>query len=806
MHFPFPVPCSPFPCLSPVPRSPLFMTRRPPYALAALAAALVLVGYVVTLAPTVTFWDAGEFIAAAKNLGIPHPPGTPLFVLIGHVWGAVVPLAEYAQRTNLLSATLSAAGSGFLFLVVHDTLARFTADLPATTDRLLRVGGSLAAVLVAGFTFTTWQNSNETEVYAAATFTIAAITWLCFAWRRARGTARASHILLLILYLAGLSIGNHLLALLVGPAVVCFLAAELRASPAERSADRSTEWAQVAVVAGSWALLIGCGLGSTVLIVIGAVCFVAAAAFATVASSLAFAVVALLVSAIGVTSYLFLYIRAGQHPVINEAQPDNWNALLAVIRRAQYPVRTPLDDPTVPHGPDNPGRNATIIGLQLLNYVQYFDWQWANGVRAVLKFAGTQFPARTLATLLFAWLGLRGLFLQRRTDRSAWWLLFMLWLVTGLGLVAYMNFKPGFSMGYNAYPQPDDHEVRDRDYFFVVSFLVWGLWAGIGLASLARAAWGRLGPGALALGVVALVPFAGNFTAATRRQGPDATLAADFAYDLLNSVPPYGILFSYGDNDTFPLWWAQEVNDVRRDVLVVCLALAETDWYKRQLRDGPVRSFDEAAAPAIWQGRHPVAPTWKPHDLSDHQIAQAVGQLLPQSVTIPIGPIRHLLKRGTPIYSRDIVVLKILQDNHGRRPIAWAMTTGADYYGLEPYLLQRGLVMELETAQVDTVSPDVDMQRILGVALDVPVTDRLIWETYRYAGLDHDLPAPLEPTAAGVANNLSLPFAQLAYAYQARGDTTRAARNIARASQLSSNPSLRNALRHLLQPGPESAP
>jgi hypothetical protein len=778
------------------------MTRRPPYALASLATLLVLAGYVITLAPTVTFWDAGEFIAAAKSLGIPHPPGTPLFVLIGHVWAALVPLSEYAQRTNLLSATLSACGAGLMFLVVHDVLAAAATDLEGAAERLVRVGGSFAAALVSGFTFTAWQNSNETEVYAAATFTIAAIAWLCTLWRGMRGTTRAAHLLLLILYLAGLSIGNHLLALLVGPAVVCFLASVLWYEPASTSEERAAEWAQVAVVAGSWALLIGCGLGSATLTVLGAACFLAAAAFAVHSGTLPFALVALAVSSIGVTSYLYLYIRAGQHPIINEAQPDRWDALLAVIRREQYPVRTPLDDPTIAHSPDNPGRGATIIGLQLLNYVQYFDWQWANGVRSTLGVAAFQFPLRTLATLVFSSLGLQGFLLHRRSDRSSWWLLFMLWLITGLGLVAYMNFKPGFSMGYTVYPDGNDHEVRDRDYFFVVSFVVWGLWAGMGIASLARWAvsrW-RLSPpiAAVPITLLALVPFVGNFTAASRRQGPDATLAADFAYNLLNSMPPYGILFTYGDNDTFPLWWAQEVNGIRQDVLVVCLALTETDWYKRQLRDYPTRPFDEAAAPAIWKGRSPIAPTWRPHSLTDEQIARAEAQLLPRDITVQLGPVSHTLRRGTPIYSRDFAVLRLLQDNLGRRPIGWSLTTGGEYFGLDRFILQQGLVMQLQTAPIDTTRPEVDHRRILGTALDVPATERLLWETYRYAGLDTDQPKILEPTASGIANNLSLPFSQLAYFYEGKGDRAAAVRNLTRAGRLSTNPGFRQALATLL--------
>ncbi len=556
-------------------------------------------------------------------------------------------------------------------------------------------GGAFAAVLIAGFTFTTWQNSNETEVYAVACFTIAAIAWLSFRWRAARGTARAPHLLLLILYLGGISIGNHLLALLAGPAVVAFMAAALWESPADSAEERQVEWAQTAVVMGTWGVLIGGGLGSTTLLILGGIAFLIAAGLSWRAHNLPFALVALVIACIGVTSYLYLYIRAGLHPPINEAQPDNWNSLLGVIRREQYPIRTPLDDPTIPHGPDNPGRSLTMFGLQLLNYLQYYDWQWANSVKQAVGV----FPLRTLATLLFTFLGIRGTVLHRRTDRSGWWLLFALWLITGLGLVVYMNFKPGFGLAFDRYPDPTDHEVRDRDYFFVVSFIVWGLWAGMGLAALIGAMMRRikLAPAlaAVPLALVALTPFVSNFTAATRRQGPDAHLAPDFAYNLLNSVPPNGILFTYGDNDTFPLWWAQEVAGIRQDVLVVCLALTETDWYKRQLRDFPNRPFDEAAAPAIWKGRNPVTPTWKPHTMTDPQIRDAIGTLLPQDVTLKIGPITHTLRKGTPFYSRDYAVMRILVENAGKRPIAWSVTTGNEFHGLNGYILQQGLVQSL---------------------------------------------------------------------------------------------------------------
>src|SRR5919199_1582602 len=164
---------------------------RPPYLAATLAVGLVLLGYVLTLAPTVTFWDAGEFIAAAKTLGIPHPPGTPLFVMIAHVWAGIVPVGEYAVRTNLLSATLSALGAGCFFLVAHESIRALIPNPDDHTGRMIRLGGAAAAALLGAFTFTNWQNSNETEVYAVATFTIAAMAWLAHLWRRHPGTDHA---------------------------------------------------------------------------------------------------------------------------------------------------------------------------------------------------------------------------------------------------------------------------------------------------------------------------------------------------------------------------------------------------------------------------------------------------------------------------------------------------------------------------------------------------------------------------------------------------------------------------------------
>ena len=252
----------------------------------------------------------------------PIRPARPLFVLIAHVWALLVPLGEYAVRTNLLSAIFSAAGAGLLL----SRGPRVARPAPSLRRRATpRVGSRRRplAALFGAFTFTNWQNSNETEVYAVATFTIAAMSWLvlsgaaagprsgpgaCCSWSSTWPASR---------------IGNHLLALLAGPGVVAFLVVTLLRDPAPRPGGAAAEWGQVAVVAGVWALLIGTGLGSTELIALGGACFVAAAVYAAMGGAGGFALAALLIAAVGVTPYLYIYIGRPSTRSINEAAPGH---------------------------------------------------------------------------------------------------------------------------------------------------------------------------------------------------------------------------------------------------------------------------------------------------------------------------------------------------------------------------------------------------------------------------------------------------------------------------------------------------
>jgi hypothetical protein len=704
--------------------------------------------------------------------------------MMGHVWADILRIGGYAWRTNLMSACFSAAGAGCFFLVAHRLLAG--------DDPIRRIGGAAAGAVISGFTFTVWQNSNETEVYTVATFSIAAICWLCLRWRDMRGTTRAPHYLLLVLYIAALSIGNHLLALLVGPAVSAFIFVTLRAAPAADPADDRVEWSEWAVISALWVVLIGVGLGSTPLLVLGGVLCAAALAFCVTAGSFFFPLATLAVAAVGVSTYAFLYIRSGLQPLLDEADPETWRNLLAVIRREQYGSRGPLDNPLFLPGEDNPGRTLTLFAQQLVNYGQYFVWQWGRGLGVIVAA-----PA-----VLFTALGTLGFDDARRRDRGIAWLLGALWLVTGLGLVVYMNFKPGFSLFWDQYPKFDQHEVRERDYFFTVSFQVWGLLAGVGLAR-AFAWWRTLGRWATGTAVaVALLPFVLNFSTASRRHGADATAARDIAYNLLQSVEPYGILFSYGDNDTFPVWYLQEVEGVRQDVTLVNLSLAALDWYVRQLVARPTRPFDPAGAPAVYRALAPPVPPGPPLRLTREAIDELQPVRVGEGNIFSAGGLQLPIPAGKVLQVRDLVILYTLAASLPTRPVAFGVSSGRGaWLGLDPHLVLEGLAYRVFPGRPDTVKSYVP--GIQGTMVDPRRTALLVDSVFAFGRLLEADVERLDPAARQVATSFSIPFLELGNAAALRRDKAATLARFRRAEHLNPSPQLAEIIGRVEREGVE---
>src|SRR6266487_3097342 len=654
------------------------LPEAPPYLWAGVVALGALILYVATLAPTTQFWDTSEYIAAAYVLGIPHPPGNPLFTLIAHTWGLLPLAAAYAERINLLAAVTSAVAAGCWFLVGERWMRSWVpARLPR---RLAAVAGALSAATA----FTVWNQSVVNEkVYTLSLLSIALVLWLIVRWDDQPPGEGHDHHLLMIVYLLALTSTNHMMGVLVGPVVMVLLYPPLKRERPVGLAARRVEWSQWLVFCSAYALIVGSGLESSTPLKLAAVLFVAVSVYALAyARNGDFAVAVLLVAVVGVSVYLFLPIRAAHFPPINEGEPTTSAALWDVLTRQQY-------------GKPPVWQRQATPQAQIGMWIQYFTWQWgrdwATGVRGALA-------------VIFAFVGSLGAYRHWKADRRTAVAMTALMATLTLLLIFYLNFKYGYSQRPDL-PQAL-HEVRERDYFFIASFALWGVWVGMGLATLMEwltesletrepnpARRWLLATPVLAL---ALVPLLGNHRTASRK---GETLARDFAYDMLQSVEPYGVLVTAGDNDTFPLWYAQEVEHIRQDVTVVNLSLANTDWYLRQLQRRPLASFDSTRAPAMYRGRAWPKPPGK-----------------------QLG--RQYLERA------DVIVLEAIKDQLGKRPIYYSRTVGpyADQFGLTGYLEGQGFARKLRQTAL-AVTDSIKLLPVFGF-VNLPRSEALAFEVY----------------------------------------------------------------------------
>ena len=695
------------------PQTPYVEPERPPYLLAGLVTLGALVLYVATLAPTTQFWDTSEYIAAAHVLGIPHPPGNPLFVLIAHTWGLLPLAAGYATRINLLAAVTSAIAAGSWFLVSERWMRAW---VPARLPRRL---AALAGALVAATAFTVWNQSVVNEkVYTLSLLSIALALWLIVRWDDQPAGEGHDHHLLMIVFLLALTSTNHMMGVLVGPAVVVLLFPPLKDQRPSDEAARRVEWSQWLVFCSVYALIVASGLENAGPLKLAAVLFLGALGYAFLqARNWDFAVAVLLVAIVGVSVYLFLPIRAAHFPAINEGEPTTLQALWDVLTRQQY-GKPPVWE-----------RQATLAA-QLGMWFQYFSWQW-----------GRDFPGSIQAGLavVFGALGVLGAVRHWLADRRRAIAMTALVVTFTLFLIFYLNFKYGYSWQSE---KQLSREVRERDYFFIASFALWGVWVGMGLATLmewiSEALELRVPDGtrrwtlATPVLLLALIPLWGNHLTASRK---GETLARDFAFDLLQSVEPYGVLVTAGDNDTFPLWYAQEVEHVRQDVTVVNLSLANTDWYIRQLQRRPLATFDSSSAPAIYRHRAWPKPTGKLLDYTDDQVASLQPVYwLDQKRYVNFGGVAVTLdpqQLGRQYLERaDVIVLEAIKDQVGKRPIYYSRTVGpyADQFGLTGYLEGQGFARKLRQQQL-AESDSLKLLCVFGF-VNMPRTEALAFGVY----------------------------------------------------------------------------
>ena len=662
---------------------------RPSYLAAGIAALLVFLLYLLTLAPNTQMWDTSEYLAAAYVLGLPHPPGNPLFVLLGRVF-ALLPIApNVAMRINILAALCGALSAGFWFLITERVLVTW---LPRRWQRI--VGGSLAA-LIGATAFTVWNQSVVNEkVYTIALLGIALVSWLMIRWSDDPEGPRADRTLVLVAYLLGLGYANHMAGFLALPAV------------------------GVAVLVRNWRVLLRwrlllAGIGALVL---------------------------------GLTPFATQPIRAAYFPAINEGEPtgcrtkiecsctfskQTYTSFMYNFNREQY-AKPDLSTRQAPY--------TAQVGMWWL----YFKWQWLRD--SFNTHAGLQ----NALAVIFLLLGLVGGYVHYERDRRSFWYFATLMLSMTLILIYYLNFKYGWSQDPSL-GDTVDREVRDRDYFFIFSFSAWSVWAALGLTFVWETVATLFGTEETKVGgervelprqqgwllgsvvlLIALVPLFGNWQAASRAGQTDTR---DFAEDLLNSVEPYGILIVVGDNDTFPLWYAQEVEGIRKDVLVANTSLLGTDWYTRQLIRRPIYTYDAARGPAIYRGKTWPKPTTPPLHLTFNE-ADSVPQVVPltRSMEFRKGDILATLEASpqNPRYltRADILVLRLIADSYPERPVYFSRTSGGygQELGLQRYLLTQGLARKL-LPEVPVPSKDTLLVPNEGF-FDVPTTYALWHDTF----------------------------------------------------------------------------
>jgi hypothetical protein len=663
------------------PKAPA-LDHRPSYLAAGIASLAVFLLYIATLAPSTAMWDASEYITAAYTFGLPHPPGNPFFVIVGRFFTLLPIGVGAAVKVNTLAALASAVSSGMWFLIVERVLSYW---LP---EKWQRITGAAVATLIGATVFTVWSQSVVNEKpYTVSLAFFAIVSWLTVLWCDDPDGPKADKILILIAYLIGLGYTNHPAGFLVTPAV------------------------GVAVLARRWQTIIRPKL------VAGA----------------------LLAMALGMTVFTLEPIRSAHFPAINEGEPTgcmtefHWSCTFSAtteqrlkdnINRVQFGK------------PDLSNRQADFVQGQIGMWWHYFTWQF-------LRDPYVNNPGLQMAlALIFLLLGLLGGVAHWQRDRMSFWFFGPLIFTVTLALIYYMNFKYGFSQSPdlgNTVPR----EVRDRDYFYLWSFSAWSVWAALGLvwlweivaSLLSSDADVKSGSGnmprfplkswlfASPILLFAFVPLIGNWKSAPRRGD---TFTRDWAVDLLNTVEPYGIVVTNGDNDTFPLWYAQEVEGVRQDVTVAVTSLLNTDWYVRQIIRRPPRPYDAAKGPAIYRDRAWPVPTVPPLSLTLEE-ADAVEPYtdLVNGATFVKDSISAVLRPGR--YSRDqMLVLRMLKDSYPQRPMFFSSAGYAQQLGMGKYLIQEGILTKLNPVPPPVSPRYVPIQGFGAIDL---VGSKMLWDS-----------------------------------------------------------------------------
>ena len=631
--------------------------------------------YVLTLEPTASYWDAGEFIACSYKLLVPHPPGAPFYLLVGRIFSMFASdPTQVAWWVNLLSALSSSFTVLFLFWSITILSRRLLVKegvAPTNGNLVLIMGAGAVGALAYTFTDSAWFSAVEAEVYAMSSFFTAIVFWAMLRWESKVGESLSDKWLILIAYLIGLSIGAHLLNLVAIPALAFIYYFRLY-RPTWKGGLVAFLISAVIVMAILWGIIpglpslagnvevffvnslglpFGSGIIFFVILLVAAIIYGIRYSIKHNIRILNTAILCFIFILIGYSSYMIIPIRSAYNPTIDENDPQDILSFVSYLKREQYGDRPLLYGPQYNAQPvaqeegapryvkgkdkyvvtgrkletvydskdktilprvysDQPqhlqeykkwidlregqaptfGQNLSFLLRYQLGhmYWRYFLWNFV-GRESDVQQAGVLWfgkptdgvpervvnsMARNCFYLLPLIIGIIGLIYQIRKNERDAFIVGLLFFFTGIAIALYLNQPP--------------IEPRERDYTFAGSFYAFSIWIGLGVLGVAellnRALRNVTTSAAVATVVCLTVPAILAAEGWDDHDRSDRYHSVDSAKNLLDSVAPNGILFTNGDNDTFPLWYAQEVEGYRTDVRVAVLSYLNTDWYIDQMK------------------------------------------------------------------------------------------------------------------------------------------------------------------------------------------------------------------------------
>lgn len=858
--------------------------------------------YILTLEPSVSFWDCGEFISCAYRLQVAHQPGYPVFAMLGKVF-SLLSLGDNTKVpyfTNMGSAIASGATIMFLFWTITALAKKLLLKRDEEVEKsrlILIMGAGLVGALAFTFTDTFWFSAVETIVFALSSLCTAIVFWAILKWDAHADEPGADKWLIFIAYVIGLSIGIHLLNLLTIPAIafVYYFRRSKNITPRTGFVAFLISIAILGTVqfgirqftiklAAYFDLFfvnsLGLGFGSGAffffLLLIALLVFGIIYSIRKNKATLNLALLCTAFIYFGYSSFVYIPIRATANTNLDNTHPDNAFTLNSYLNRDQYGstpvVSGPYFDSKVidqteganiyrkgekqyeiagkkqdyvydrttifPRMYSQEGQDplfyrqwmqmgekesptfATNLGFfvswqtyqmyfryffwnfvgrvndmdgqqQMGSFHGYVDGDWTSGIFDVARHLPKFVLNGTTYTPLFALpliIGLLGMFYHFNRNRRDAFIVALLWFFTGMAIILYVN-------------QPSV-QPRERDYSYVGSFYAFAIWIGLGVIAIAEFIRVKVKAQTAAIAsTVACLLAAPVVLAKQEWKAHDRSTkmaAHDMAYNYLISCPPNAILFTYGDNDTYSLWYDQEVENIRPDVRIVNLSLFTGDWYikqmQRKMNDAdalpitmPYDKYKEGVRDVIYYNDAKLPGYVDIKEVFDfissddkrtmvqYQNGEYANYLPTKNIKIGVNP-DDVIKNGVlPASYKDkltdsvkfkftsnyvmkdnLAMMDILAHNNWKRPICFTVTVGGEnMIGLQPYLYKEGFTYHLLPLKPDSAVKD-QLEKVNTAVMYDNVMNKFKFGNFKTAKyLDHESTTMFYPVLIATFLDLS---------------------------------------------------